>query len=112
MTLQDIKEHAAGLSDSDLQELEGWIRTQLDPHPAQLGEEHAIDAPTGADEVTYRLKYFKCGKQWCRCSRGVLHGPYLYTYTRSRDGRTRRVYVGKVAVERQDEERQLVLEFR
>ena len=112
MTLQEIKEQASELSDSDLQELEGWIRAQLDPHPAQLGEGEVIDAANGPEDVTYRLKYFKCGKKWCRCSRGVLHGPYLYTYTRGRDGRTRRTYVGKVAVERQDEERQLVLEFR
>jgi hypothetical protein len=112
MTLQEIKEEAAALPDSDLQELEEWIRAQLDPHPAQLEESEGVDAITEPEEVTYRLKYFKCGKKWCRCSRGVLHGPYLYTYTRTREGRSRRAYVGKVTVERQDEERQLVLEFR
>src|SRR5688572_3090624 len=112
MTLQEIKEHASELPDSDLQALEEWIRTQLDPHPAQLDDGEGVDVIPGAEEVTYRLKYFKCGKKWCRCSRGILHGPYLYTYTRGRDGRSRRAYVGKVAIERQDEERQLILEFR
>jgi Family of unknown function (DUF6788) len=34
----------------------------------------------------------RCGKQRCRCARGILHGPYWYLRWRER-GRQRRQYV-------------------
>lgn len=36
----------------------------------------------------------KCGKAGCKCSRGDLHGPYFYRFTRE-GGRLRKRYVRK-----------------
>ena len=110
MTLDQIQQAASELADDELRFLEEWIRTQLTPRVAELADDHPVDGEL--DEVSYKLKYFKCGKKSCRCSRGALHGPYLYVYRRIADGSLRTSYVGKVAVERQDEARQLALEFR
>ena len=41
----------------------------------------------------------RCGKASCRCSRGHLHGPYFYRFWRHQ-GRLRKVYVPRAAVER------------
>ncbi len=35
----------------------------------------------------------KCGKEGCRCTRGELHGPYVYVVLPRAGGRTRSVYV-------------------
>lgn len=39
-------------------------------------------------------QFVKCGKAGCKCSRGELHGPYYYRFTRE-DGRLRKSYVRK-----------------
>jgi hypothetical protein len=112
MTLHDIIDIASTLSDEELQELDFWIRHRLDPAAAEL--EHPRSPTPGEEEegATYKLKYFRCGKSSCRCARGELHGPYLYIHRRGADGRARTTYVGRVSVERQDEDRQLELDLR
>jgi hypothetical protein len=35
----------------------------------------------------------RCGKEGCRCTRGELHGPYLYLALPREGGRSRLVYV-------------------
>ena len=39
-------------------------------------------------------QYVRCGKAGCKCSRGELHGPYYYRFTRE-GGRLRKSYVKK-----------------
>jgi hypothetical protein len=41
----------------------------------------------------------RCGKEGCRCSRGELHGPYIYVVLPRDGGRTRTVYVPASAAE-------------
>lgn len=41
-------------------------------------------------------QFVRCGKTGCKCSRGELHGPYYYRFTRE-DGRLRKIYVPKSA---------------
>jgi hypothetical protein len=108
MTLHEIKSAAASLDDDELRELELWIRTQLDP---PVTGRTVVEQP-GAEHLSYRLKYFRCGNAGCRCSRGHLHGPYLFATRHAPDGGHRQFYIGRVAIERPDQERQLEIEFR
>lgn len=39
-----------------------------------------------------RAEMVKCGKPACKCSRGMLHGPYFYHFTWA-DGRRSKSYV-------------------
>jgi hypothetical protein len=45
-------------------------------------------------DKTYRQERVRCGKENCKCTRGKLHGPYWYSYTRVEDKVTSQ-YVGK-----------------
>ncbi len=114
MTVHEIIEAAGRLGEEELQELDFWIRDRLDPAAAELEHHGVPDATAAADEedVHYRLKYFRCGKESCRCRRGQLHGPYLYVQRRGPNGRTHTTYMGRIPIVRQDEDRQLELEFR
>ncbi len=49
----------------------------------------------GDQNITYQLKYRKCGKPTCRtCREGQGHGPYWYAYWH--DGsRLKSGYIGK-----------------
>src|SRR5215207_4138684 len=40
-----------------------------------------------------------CGKEGCRCTRGELHGPYMYVVLPRSGGRARTVYVPSGAAE-------------
>ncbi|MBC8145609.1 MAG: hypothetical protein H7X80_08475 [bacterium] len=113
MTIDQIKSAASDLDDEDLRHLELWIRSQLDPPVAAGGfsGQPALELP-GSEHLTYRLKYFRCGNTGCRCARGHLHGPYLFATRHAADGSHRQFYIGRVAVERPDEERQLELDLR
>jgi hypothetical protein len=108
MSLEQIKTAAAELGDDELRELERWISVQLDP---PLVGRSPVEAP-GGEQLTYRLKFFRCGSAGCRCARGQLHGPYLFATRHTPDGGHRQYYIGRVAMERPDDERQLELEFR
>src|SRR5687768_7962708 len=112
MTVEQITSAAAELDDEDLRRLERWVRLQLDPPVASgLAGQPALELP-GSELLTYRLKYFRCGNTGCRCARGHLHGPYLFATRHAVDGSHRQFYIGRVAVERPDEERQLELDLR
>ena len=58
-------------------------------------------------------QWVRCGRSGCRCSRGDLHGPYTYVFSREA-GRLRKRYVRLDAVptvqaacaERREQERQ------
>jgi hypothetical protein len=108
MNLDQILSAAAELDDDELRRLETWIRTQLDP---PIAGRTPIEHP-GGEQLTYRLKYFRCGSAGCRCSRGQLHGPYLFATRHTSDGGHRQFYIGRVAMERPDDERQLELDLR
>jgi hypothetical protein len=108
MTLEQIKAAVSDLDDDALRELEQWVRTQLDP---PMTGRTPIEEPD-SEQLTYRLKFFRCGNAGCRCMRGHLHGPYLFATRHTADGGHRQFYIGRVAIERPDEERQLELDFR
>jgi hypothetical protein len=54
-------------------------------------------------------QFVRCGKAGCKCSRGELHGPYYYRFTRE-GGRLRKSYVPKskagAALDEQRKERE------
>ena len=104
-SLEQIKTAARELGDDELRELENWIRRQLDPPMGDLTRRSEAEH----DHRTYRLKYFRCGNAGCRCMRGHLHGPYLFATRHAADGSHRQHYIGRVAVDRPDDERQLEL---
>jgi hypothetical protein len=37
----------------------------------------------------------RCGKRACRCSKGLLHGPYWYARYKGHSGRRTTKYIGK-----------------
>jgi hypothetical protein len=43
------------------------------------------------------LEFKRCGKPTCRCSRGLLHGPYIYRHWRE-NGRQRKAYIVMAAL--------------
>lgn len=78
-------------------------RALLDARIAKLEGEGPLAPGTSSREVvettrkgryTYQLEYVVCGKENCRCARGIKHGPYYYRYWRS-GGKLHREYVGK-----------------
>jgi hypothetical protein len=107
MTYDEIISAAADLDDDELRRLEHWIRAQLDP---PMSGRTPIEHPAG-EHLSYRLKFFRCGNAGCRCARGRLHGPYLFATRHTPEGGHRQFYIGRVAMERPDDERQLELDF-
>ena len=48
--------------------------------------------PKASPAGSLHLEWKRCGRGNCRCSRGLLHGPYLYHHWRER-GRQKKAYV-------------------
>lgn len=84
------------LSLGQLKKLEEWlhelIRRVDRAENAKLRKQSA--AERNLDNKTYRLESIRCGKERCKCTRGKLHGPYWYSYTRTKDKITSQ-YIGK-----------------
>ncbi len=99
MSLIQIKHSLRKLSLDKLRRLDEWLhelirrveevnRAEKPPARKQTVAEQTLD------NKTYRLESIRCGKEKCRCSRGQMHGPYWYSYTRVA-GRLKSLYVGK-----------------
>jgi hypothetical protein len=97
--LIQIKHAVRRLSLGQLRRLDAWLHELItraeeadrakQPPPLKLTVYERI-----LDNRTYRLERVRCGKENCKCTRGKLHGPYWYSYTRVKDKVTSR-YVGK-----------------
>ena len=74
----------------------------LHPQPEQPMAFAGVEqpAPLAALPQTGSLQreWRRCGKQRCRCARGILHGPYWYLRWRDR-GRQRRRYVPRERID-------------
>lgn len=44
--------------------------------------------------LTYRQEWRTCGRDWCLCKHGHLHGPYWYAYGYV-NGNLKSFYIGK-----------------
>jgi hypothetical protein len=57
-----------------------------------------VDEPKAAESLpktaigSLHLEFKRCGQPNCRCSRGLLHGPYVYKHWRE-NGRQKKEYV-------------------
>jgi hypothetical protein len=99
MSLMQIKHAVRMLSLGQLRKLDEWLYELI-----RKAEEAArVEKPTSRKQTvaeqtlenkTYRLESIRCGKEKCKCSRGKLHGPYWYSYTRVKDKVTSQ-YIGK-----------------
>jgi hypothetical protein len=99
MTLTEIKYAIRRLSLGQLRKLDEWIheliRTAEEADRAEMSSPRKQTASEQAlDNKTYRLESIRCGKEKCKCARGKLHGPYWYSYTRTKDKVTSQ-YIGK-----------------
>jgi len=65
-------------------------RAQPPDSPASRAAVEEVKTAAGC----YRLELVKCGKPYCRCKAGPVHGPYWYWYGRV-GGRSVSRYVGK-----------------
>jgi hypothetical protein len=99
MSLTLIKQAVRRLSLARLKRLDEWLhevirnaeeseRAERPPRRRQVVEERTVE------NRTYRLEWVRCGKEKCKCARGKPHGPYWYSYTRTKD-KVKSQYVGK-----------------
>jgi hypothetical protein len=89
------KQLLRGLSIDQLLELQNYLQKLI--HETRRGEKQQkreVVEERSAGNKTYRLVLVRCGKETCKCSSGLGHGPYWYAYW-SEKGRTRCEYVGK-----------------
>lgn len=99
MSLTLIKKAARGLTLLQLRKLEGWLQGRILEAEARERKEkqstgrQVVEERT-IDNKTYRLEWVRCGKEKCKCTRGELHGPYWYSYTRVK-GKVKSQYIGK-----------------
>ena len=99
MTLTEIKHTVRGLSLGQLRKLDEWLHELIRAaEEADRAEKSSPRKQTVAEQTlgnkTYRLEHVRCGKEKCKCSRGELHGPYWYSYTRVKD-RIISQYIGR-----------------
>src|SRR5205085_10851515 len=83
------------LSLDQLLELNELVR-QLIQIAKEKERHHKREAITekDRDHKTYRLVSIRCGKENCKCTKGIGHGPYWYAFW-SEQGKTRSQYIGK-----------------
>lgn len=94
-----IKHAMRMLSLGQLRKLDEWLHELIrKAEEADRVEKPPSRKQTVAEQTlenkTYRLESIRCGKENCKCSRGKLHGPYWYSYTRVKDKVTSQ-YIGK-----------------
>jgi hypothetical protein len=99
MNLIQHKHAVRALSLSQLRKLEEWLHElikraeEAERAEKSLSRRRAVAEQT-FDNRTYRLESIRCGKEKCKCTRGKLHGPYWYSYTRVKD-KVKSQYIGK-----------------
>jgi hypothetical protein len=99
MNFVQIKHALRMLSLAQLRKLDVWLRELIKTkEQAERAVKSSSRKPTVAqqtlDNRTYRLESIRCGKEKCKCTRGKLHGPYWYSYSRVKDKVTSQ-YIGK-----------------
>src|SRR5215210_1824397 len=99
MSLTQIKHAVRMLSLGQLRKLDDWIHELIrKAEEADRVEKPPSRKQTVAEQTlenkTYRLESIRCGKETCKCTRGKLHGPYWYSYSRVKDKVTSQ-YIGK-----------------
>lgn len=99
MGLMQIKHAVRMLSLGQLRKLDEWLHELISKaEVADRVEKPSSRQQTVAEQTlenkTYRLESIRCGKEKCKCSRGKLHGPYWYSYTRVKD-KVKSQYIGK-----------------
>jgi hypothetical protein len=99
MSLMQIKHAVRILSLDQLRKLDEWLHELI----RKAEEANRVEKPLSRkqtvaeqtlDNKTYQLESIRCGKEKCKCTRGNLHGPYWYSYTRVKDKVTSK-YIGK-----------------
>src|SRR5947199_581778 len=90
MNLIQLKHALRALSLSQLRKLDEWLHELISrADESDRKEKPSSRKQTVAEQTlenkTYRLESIRCGKENCKCSRGKLHGPYWYSYTRVKD---------------------------
>jgi hypothetical protein len=99
MSLMQIKHAVRLLSLGQLRKLDEWLRELIRKaeeadHVEKLPSRKQTVAEQTLENKTYRLESIRCGKEKCKCTRGKLHGPYWYSYTRVK-GKVISQYIGK-----------------
>lgn len=99
MNIVQLKHALRRLSLGQLRKLDEWLHALIrSTEEAERAEKSSsrkrVVAGHTFDDRTYRLESVRCGKEKCKCSRGKLHGPYWYSYTRVEDKVTSQ-YIGK-----------------
>lgn len=56
------------------------VSVTLAEPPPKLGREVIEKCQVG--QAVYQLEQVRCGKEFCKCTTGDLHGPYWYGYQR------------------------------
>jgi hypothetical protein len=99
MNIVQIKHALHLLSLGQLRKLDEWLH-ELIRNAEEINREEKSSprkqtvAGQTVGNKTYRLESVRCGKEKCKCSRGKLHGPYWYSYSRVKDKVTSQ-YIGK-----------------
>jgi hypothetical protein len=99
MGLIQIKQAVRGLSLKQLRRLDEWLhefieKAEESARADRLRSREQVVEERTVDNLTYRLEEVRCGKEKCKCSRGKLHGPYWYSYSRI-EGSVKSKYIGK-----------------
>jgi hypothetical protein len=99
MSLIQIKRAVRRLSLGQLKKLDEWLQEFISSVEKAKRAKQALPrkqtvAQQTLENQTYRLENIRCGKEKCKCTRGKLHSPYWYSYTRVKDKVTSQ-YIGK-----------------
>lgn len=103
MKPSQIKQHILALSLAQKRSLLRWLtqviaeeekKALLPPAAPKSKSEREVIAKRSFGQVVYQLEQVRCGKEFCKCTTGDLHGPYWYGYQRS-NGKLKSWYIGK-----------------
>jgi hypothetical protein len=99
MELRQIKHAIRRLSLNRLKKLNVWLQELIrEIEDAKRKEKFSLHKQTVSEQTidnkSYRLEKIRCGKENCKCTRGRLHGPYWYSYSRNKD-KVISQYIGK-----------------
>src|SRR5437588_9726596 len=76
MGLIQIKQAVRLLSLGQLRKLDEWLHDLIRRAEESRPSRKETLAERTLDTKTYRLEAVRCGKERCKCARGMLHGPY------------------------------------
>jgi hypothetical protein len=99
MGLIQLKQVIRRLSLGQLRRLDDWLHELIRKTEESDGSERVpprkqVTGERAVEDRTYRLEEVRCGKEKCKCTKGKLHGPYWYSYTRV-GGKVKSQYIGR-----------------